>query len=491
MNNRWQQIETLFHSALELDASRRASFLDQACRDDPSLRKEVESLLFHNNKTADILNTPQNGESVGPISEEQNSFPVSNWNRYEFIRFLGAGGMGRAYLANDPSLNRLVALKFLRLDNPEANRRFIKEAQNQAKIEHEHICKVYEVAEVEGHLYISMQYITGKPLKEAMEQMTIEQKAKVIKQAAEAIHSAHRRNLIHRDIKPENIMVEKSDEGIWRPYVMDFGIAKETDVEGHTATGAIMGTPAYMSPEQARGELERLDSRSDVYSLGATLYKLLTGRPPFYGSTTVEVIRKVSDEEPVAIRKVDGSLPIDLETIVMKCLEKEAEQRYQTAKQLAEDLGRYLDEEPIQARRASRAYRVARSIKKATKQKPVAAMLGVALMVIIALFGLSLYSAFMSVIERWDEVRLNGGHSAAARKVVISPDGRLLVSGGEDSKVIVWDFAGREQIVTFTEHTNWITSIAFSPDGKWFATGSYSHHLGCRRAKRESGLARA
>jgi eukaryotic-like serine/threonine-protein kinase len=473
MDDRWKKIETLFHSALELDRSDRKAFLDQACGGDLLLLQELESLLANHDGTGRFLNDRPIDEVVQLIAEEEKMYPVSNWDRYEFIRLLGVGGMGRVYLAKDPRLNRLVALKFLSSDNPEANRRFIREAQNQAKIEHEYICKVYEVGETEGHPYIAMQYIDGKPIREAMEQMTVEQKVKVIKQTAEVLHTAHRKNLIHRDIKPDNIMVEKSEEGNLWPYVMDFGIAKETDVKGHTVTGAIMGTPNYMSPEQAKGELDRLDRRSDVYSLGATLYKLLVGRPPFDGTSTVEILRKVVDEEPVPIRKLDASLPVDLETIVMKCLEKEPERRYQTAKQLAEELGRYLDEEPIQARPVNRAQRAARVIKKATKQKPVRVILATTLILIIASLVLSLYSAFMSVIERWDEVRLNGGHTAAVRKVVISPDGRLLVSGGEDSKVIVWDFARREQIVTLNDHTNWITSITFSPDGRWFATGSY------------------
>src|SRR5262249_9514007 len=166
-----------------------------------------------------------------------------------------------------------------------------------AKIEHENICKVYEVGEVEGHRYIAMKYIDGQPLGEAAEKMTLEQKVKVMKLVAEAIHTAHRNGLIHRDIKPTNLMVERSEEEFLRPFVMDFGLAKEMDAKGHTIPGIIMGTPAYMSPEQARGDNNLLDRRSDVYSLGATLYELLAGRPPFSGATGMDVLFKIINGE--------------------------------------------------------------------------------------------------------------------------------------------------------------------------------------------------
>src|SRR5262249_51280705 len=152
-----------------------------------------------------------------------------------------------------------------------------------ARIEHENICKVYEVGEADGHPYIAMQFISGASLKDLRNDLTLEQKVKVIKQAAEALHAAHRTGVIHRDIKPANIMIERDEDGWLHPYVMDFGLAREVESHGETVTGQIMGTPAFMSPEQALGVHRQLDRRTDIYSLGATLYDLLAGQTPFSG----------------------------------------------------------------------------------------------------------------------------------------------------------------------------------------------------------------
>ncbi|MEW6733831.1 MAG: serine/threonine-protein kinase [Acidobacteriota bacterium] len=468
MNDWWQKIDTLFQAALELQESERSVFFDQVCGSDPLLRQELESLLAHHNQAENFLNTPPINAALKLITAEQNIYPVANWDRYEFIKKLGEGGMGQVYLVRDPRLKRQIAIKFLKHIDRELSQRFTYEAQAQAKVEHEHICKVYEVGEVEGHRYIAMQFINGRSLREMMQQVTLEQNVKLIKQVAEALHAAHKNGLIHRDIKPDNIMVEWSEEGELRPYIMDFGLAKQTDIKGQTITGTIMGTPAYMSPEQVRGEINQLDRRSDVYSLGATFYELLVGKPPF-GTNAMEILRKVVDQEPTPIRKLNSSLPVDLETIVMKCLEKDPKQRYASTKQLAEDLERYLNAEPIQAKPVSLFYRVQ---KLAQKHRLLVGLSTAVFLVIIVLTGLSYYSIVSAVSEVWEEVRLNGGHTAAVRKVVFSPDGRLLVSCGEDSKVIVWDFARRVRLATLTDHSDWVVALAFSPDGRWFATGS-------------------
>ncbi|MFO0592334.1 MAG: protein kinase [Polyangiaceae bacterium] len=290
--------------------------------------------------------------------------PNPQWTRYTNIEFVGTGGMGRVYKALDPKLNRVVALKFLRENEPAAVRRLLREAKAQASIDHPNICKVYEVGEVDGQSYIAMQYIEGRSLRAMRRELSLDAKVEIMRKVAEAMHAAHRLGVIHRDIKTANIMLESNDEGGFRPYLMDFGLAHVSDAPGNSRVGLVEGTPSYMSPEQAQGQTGKLDRRTDVYSMGACLYELLADRVPFAGSHVLDVIMKVIHEEPEPIRRQSPAVPEDLDIIVLKCLEKEPERRYDSAKALAEDLRRYLDGEPILARKASIGYRLSKLAKK-------------------------------------------------------------------------------------------------------------------------------
>ncbi|WP_342377602.1 protein kinase [Myxococcus stipitatus] len=305
-------------------------------------------------------------KGLAPVSPpppvEVPAFPVSDWEHYSPIRFLGQGGMGRVFLARDNRLHRQVALKFVRGDEPELARRFILEARAQARVTHPRVCEVYEVGEVQGRAYIAMRYVEGRPLHALVETLSVEQKARVLREAAEGVHAAHRAGLIHRDIKPSNILVEQTAEGALSPFVMDFGLARDWK-EGVTATGTVLGTPHYMSPEQARGEVARLDRRADVYSLGATLYALLTGTPPIPGQNGLEVLGNIGTVEPRPPRALDRDIPVDLEAITLKCLEKDRSARYGSARELAEDLGRFLDGEPVLARTGP-GYRARKWLRK-------------------------------------------------------------------------------------------------------------------------------
>jgi eukaryotic-like serine/threonine-protein kinase len=319
----------------------------------------------------------------GPKSLRSRAYPVPEWDRYEPGEFIGEGGMGRVYKARDPRLRRYVALKFLRSEGPEQVRRFFREARTQASIEHPHICKVYEVGTVEDMPYIAMAYIEGKSLKEAKQAMSLEQKVKAMAHVCAALHAAHRTGLIHRDIKPSNIMVERTEEGGFHPYILDFGLAREIAAPVETAVDVIEGTPAYMPPEQVSGS--SLDRRSDIYSLGATLYELLCGRPPFVGNSTLETLNDLMFTEPTPPRKIAPEVPVDLETITLKCIEKEPSRRYDSAKALAEELQRYLEGEPIQARRASFAYV---ALKKARKHKALMGVSASALLAVLLAAGM-------------------------------------------------------------------------------------------------------
>ncbi len=320
------------------------------------------------------------------LSESENpNTLLQQLERYQKAVFLGQGGMGQVYKAYDPRLNRFVALKFIH--NGASDERFLKEAQLQARVEHENICKVYEVDKAGNNPYIAMQYINGKALGEVAKNFTLEQKVKIIAEVAEAVHAAHRVGLIHRDIKPANIMVESNEFGVVRPYVMDFGLARDCESQGQTETGTILGTPAYMSPEQARGDINNLDRRTDVYSLGATLYEILVGTPPFTGASKHIVLMKVIEQDATSARKVNITIPRDLDTIVMKCLEKAPQQRYESALALAEDLRRFLNGEPLQTKPISWFYRTKRLI---LRNRAISTLLASMVVIIVMFIGVAI-----------------------------------------------------------------------------------------------------
>lgn len=322
------------------------------------------------------------GDAGGEISSEDlEVLPCIPGFTFECL--IGSGGMGRVYKARDETLGRWVAVKLLRSDDPETLARFSREARAQAGIQHDHVCPVYEVGEADGRPYIVMAFVDGVTLLDAVDEMGLETTVSVVADVADALHAAHRTGLIHRDIKPSNVMVEYSEDRGWHGWVMDFGIAQEISGEDLTVTGATLGTPAFMSPEQVQGGSGGCDRRTDVYGLGATLYSALVGRPPYDGSGVVDILVKVASVEPQAPRTIKSSLPKDLETIILKCLEKEPGRRYDNASMLADDLRRWIEGEPIQARRAEWTYRLFKTI---TRNRLAAAVIGGS-MVAIALIG--------------------------------------------------------------------------------------------------------
>jgi hypothetical protein len=281
----------------------------------------------------------------------------------KFVRTqrLGAGGMGEVWKAWDTQLSRWVALKFLKGGDEDEILRFKREAQTAGQLSHPNIAAVYEVGEDRNRHYIAMQFVDGQTLKTypRNDKMAL---ARLMRDAARAVAYAHQQGIVHRDLKPENLMVTQRGR---EPhlYVMDFGLARA--IEGGSelsVSGSVVGTPSYMPPEQARGE--RVDTRADVYSLGATMYEVLTDRVPFKGANVYETLRKVQEEDPAPPRKLDPKVDSDFETIVLTCLEKEPSRRYATSKELADDLDRFLEGEPISARRASIVYRIRRRLAK-------------------------------------------------------------------------------------------------------------------------------
>ncbi|MBI3858249.1 MAG: tetratricopeptide repeat protein [Planctomycetes bacterium] len=283
--------------------------------------------------------------------------PANNLGKYVKVDRLGAGGMGEVWRGWDRELRRWVALKFLHYEDPGQLARFRREAQTAAALNHPHIASVYEVGETKGRPFIAMQYIAGRTL-DSVPRNNPRALIELVRDAALAIHYAHEQGVVHRDLKPANLMVETAG-GKQRLFVMDFGLAKATAVDSSLSlSGQVLGTPAYMAPEQASGDSARVSARSDVYALGATLYELFADRPPFQETEVYALLKKVVDEDPVLLGRRNPRVERELETIVMKCLEKDPAQRYATARELAEDLDRWLKGEAIRAHPPSAVYRL-------------------------------------------------------------------------------------------------------------------------------------
>lgn len=291
--------------------------------------------------------------------EEMLKDPEKVVNQYVLAQMLGKGGMGQVWKAWDTKLSRWVALKFLTLSDETNIKRFEREAKLAARLRHPNIAAVYEVGEQKGRHFIAMEFVDGTSLGKAG--LTLRQAVEVIAKIARALEEAHKEGVIHRDLKPDNLMVTPSG----RPYVMDFGLAKAVEAESSlSVSGDIMGTPLYMSPEQARGEVDQLDHRTDVYSLGATLYTLITGEKPFTGKTSMEILVKVVGQDPTPPRKIKPEIPEPIEAVVLKSMEKDRERRYPTALAFAEDLERFLGDQDVLAKLPSLSTLILRRVKR-------------------------------------------------------------------------------------------------------------------------------
>ena len=281
---------------------------------------------------------------------------------YTILGEVGSGGMGLVYQAQQDRLGRKVALKTIRsgaLASTEEINRFLSEANTAAQLDHSNIVPIHEIGERDGLHYFSMGFVDGRTLQEVLADGVFSpvDAASLVRTLAEAVAYAHDQGIIHRDLKPGNVMLDPGG----KPKITDFGLAKQIETDSAmTATGQVLGTPSYMPPEQATGETSRVGPHSDVYSLGAILYALLTGRPPFQAANMMETLKQVVERDPVSPRQLNPEVDRDLETICLKCLEKESEKRYASSHDLAEDLGRWLRREPIQARSIGRIERTAR-----------------------------------------------------------------------------------------------------------------------------------
>jgi len=310
---------------------------------------------------------------------------LKDFGDYELLEEVGRGGQGVVFRARQKSLNRIVALKVINLGEWASKahvKRFRREAEAAAGLEHPGIVPIHEVGERDGSCYFSMKFVEGGQLDEVVRRraMSVRQATELIAKVARTVHYAHEHGILHRDIKPGNILLDKKGE----PHLTDFGLARLVETESSvTHTLDVLGTPSYMAPEQAIGNNATVSSATDVYGLGAVLYQLLTGQPPFAGGTTYETIKLLLDTEPRQPRLLNPKVDRDLSTICLKCLEKDPKRRYSSALALAEDLERWLKHEPIQARHTG----VFARGKKWVRRNPTSALLAASLIALMAAAG--------------------------------------------------------------------------------------------------------
>jgi hypothetical protein len=323
---------------------------------------------------------------------------------YEILGELGRGGMGVVYKARQVRLQRLVALKMILAGahaGPQELARFRREAEAVAQLQHPHIVQIYEVGEQKGQPYFSLEFVDGGSLaqKLAGTPLPAYQAAQLVETLARAVHAAHERDIIHRDLKPANVLLTAHGT----PKVTDFGLAKRLDAgPGLTESGAIVGTPSYMAPEQARGKTKEIGPACDVYALGAIFYELLTGRPPFRAETPLDTVLQVLQDEPVAPSRLQPKLPRDLETICLKAMAKTPARRYATAQALAEDLRRFLNHEPITARSVGAYERVTKWVRR----RPMVASLLAALLICLTVAGGSVVYGLRQDVKRQTEIAI-------------------------------------------------------------------------------------
>lgn len=327
------------------------------------LRAGIDDFVVEAGEEATLITNPElhvsqpDEAATEPCAGKSSPVPpvgtaIRYFGDYEIIEEIARGGMGVVYKARQVNLNRTVALKMIltgQLAGENDVQRFYTEAEAAAQLDHPGIVPIFEIGEHQGQHYFSMAYIEGDSLaqKVADGPLPPREAAEIVQKVCQAIAYAHGRGVVHRDLKPANILMDPNSQ----PKVTDFGLAKRAESESNlTGTGQILGTPSYMPPEQASGRLDEVGPRSDVYSIGGILYCLLTGRPPFQSSNAMDTLLQVLEREPVAPRALDPKLPVDLNTICLKCLEKDPQQRYSSAAELSDDLQRYLAGEPITAR---------------------------------------------------------------------------------------------------------------------------------------------
>lgn len=501
-SERWQNIERLYHAALERDTDEHAAFLAEACAGDETLRGEVESLLRCDARAENFLESPALEGVARLWAEEQAQSTTPMFiGDYRLLRKLGEGGMGVVYEAEQQNPRRHVGLKVIRgawLVDEYQVKLFQREAQALARLKHPGIAAIYEAGcSDDGQHYFVMELVRGTPLLDyvkgrrltgAQAPSNIRRRLELFLKICEAIDYAHQRGVIHRDLKPANILVADESDGQnldrrVEVKVLDFGLARITDEDGAVTSGLsragqVRGALPYMSPEQVLGDTNQIDMRADVYALGVILYELLAERLPYdlEQATLPQAIRIICEESPKSLNGVWNESPDresrkteridqDIETIALKALEKESERRYRSVAAMAEDVTRYLTNQPIQARPPSAFYQFRKLV--ARHKAPFASLA----VVFALLWGFVITLALQStrIARERDKAVAAEQRDAAERARNAEREQRDAAEQARNGEKL-WDAATGRELVTL-RHGPGILSVAFSPDGKSLASG--------------------
>jgi WD40 repeat protein/serine/threonine-protein kinase RIO1 len=493
-----QRAIEVFESALDHEPADRDAYLDGVCRGNPELRAEVESLLEADERACGFLEPPEHVASQ--TASDSDPLIGTTVGRYHITRVIAAGGMGTVYEAVQEEPRRTVALKVIRagMTSRSALQRFKHESEILGRLPHPGIAQIYEAGTHggdHGPPFFAMEYVPGARsiTQHAKDQrLSTRQRLELFVKVCDAVQAGHRRGVIHRDLKPANILVDENGQ----PKLIDFGVARATDADLtiamlQTDVGQLVGTLRYMSPEQCEGDAIEIDTRSDVYALGVVLFELLTGELPYDFSTAspFDVPRVIREQEPRRMSAVNRMLRGDIETIVLKALEKDRVHRYQSVPELLRDIQHYLQHEPIEAKRGRRWY----VFQKTLRRHRVAFSVGAAfmLMVVASALGFALMyhdseQQRITAEQRAEELRhavyLND--ITLAHRAYEAGDGvelsRRLSNCPTDLRGWEWHYLKRlsdTSLKTLTAHTDAINALAVSPDGRLIASGSCDRTL--------------
>lgn len=489
---RWQEINKIFQSALDLDESERRDYLDKACADDESLRGQVETLIAADDKAGTFIDGNAASDAAHLLDEAHDlTLSGNRIEHYEIISVLGSGGMGKVYLAKDSKLNRSIAIKTLPdsfARRKEHVKRFQTEAKAAATLNHPNVATVYSVEETgEPRYFITMEYVEGRALSELIPPGGVDLRSFLgwFVSLADALSHAHSKGVIHRDIKPNNIMITESGN----PKILDFGLARidrpsenEASTLSLTKTGQVLGTPAYMAPEQAEGKGS--DNRTDIFSLGVIMYEAITGEKPFKGDNYASIISDLLTKQPTGVAELRPDVPALVARLIMKCLEKNPQNRYQSMDEVRVILS---EVNSALGSGAALSQPAARSTTRRSWTKPLAAAAGMILLGLISGLAYIAFFAFDSggEVGRFN-LHLHDGDLFNLTDARLLPDGRSVVFAAKlnDKRVLRLRRLDsyESSLIRGTEGAN---DPFISPDGRW--VGFLWANKGVRKVPIEGG----